>query len=270
MSLGELAHDVAAVRFAVVGSESSCDAEPIASATSALETEALPASVAGAAGAQRPFADALFVLSPGAYRVCATPLAATGSASSDCARTELVLDVIAEQSNEALLLSQCTATGNGGLDVVVALNDPPRIDAVTLDPSKFITVCEALTISVDAEDPNGDEITYGFAVVSGPEGAHLAADGARATFFGSAGDYAIAITVTDQHGNPSSLTIPAHVSAATCEVPAAVQEILAASCGPCHTTGSSGGLRLSDAATSYASLVARPASAMACNDRVRV
>jgi hypothetical protein len=270
LTLGELAHDVTGVRFDVVGAESACGDAALTSETRALESEALPASLAGQAGAHRPFADALFVLEPGQYRVCATPLADGEAASMRCAPAEMLVNVAAGETNEVVLISQCSAAGSGGLDVVVALNDPPRITAVTLDPSKFITVCESLAITAQAEDPNGDAVAYAWALEAGPDGAQLSADGATASFSGPAGDYLVAITAADVHGNAASLSFPIHVSDATCAVPQAVQDIFAASCAPCHITGSSGGLSLATAEVSHANLVERSSSAPACSTQVLV
>jgi hypothetical protein len=115
------------------------------------------------------------------------------------------------------------------------LNQPPKITAVILDPSKFITVCEKLTITVEAEDPDGDELnpSYDFSFVSSPDAAAvLDADGAVATLAGSAGDYLIEVRVFDVHGQPASLTFPVHISDATCGVPPDVYAVLEAKCSP--------------------------------------
>jgi mono/diheme cytochrome c family protein len=269
LELGALAHDVTGVRFDVVAADATCDGEALATETRQLESEPLPASLAGQAGAFRPFADALFVLDPGSYRVCATPLAGDAP-STRCAPAEMEVEVASGQTNEVVLISQCSAPGSGGLDVVVALNDPPRITAVTLDPSKFVSVCESLAISAQAEDPNGDAISYAWTLTSGPEGGVLVADGASAVFSGPAGDYAISVSASDVHGNTSSLAFPVHVSDATCAAPQAVQDIFAATCAPCHTTGGSGGLRLPSAEATHENLVWQNARAGACADRLLV
>jgi len=270
VELGALAHDVTGVRFDVLAAESPCDGTVLATETRALESEPLPATLAGDIGAYRPFADALFVLEPGQYRICATPLASESRPSNRCAQAQMQVRVMEGRTSEVVLVSQCDGTGSGGLDVVVALNDPPRITAVTLDPSKFITVCESLAIGVEAEDPNGDAATYAWTLLAGPDGAQLSGDGASATFSGPAGDYLVEVSAADTRGNSSSLTFPIHVSAATCAVPQAVQTIFEASCSPCHVTGSSGGLRLASAETSYADLVALNAGAPACSSQVLV
>jgi hypothetical protein len=98
----------------------------------------------------------------------------------------------------------------------------------------------------------------------------LRADGASAVFSGSPGEYEIALGVGDGHGGSASLTFPVSVSDAVCSVPAAVQDIFTARCSPCHTTGSSGALKLDPASASFANLVGVHVSSSACADRVRV
>lgn len=267
LQLSDLHGDVTSVRVAVVPSGASCEAPPLFVAYPGLEAEALPASVAGSAGSFRPFADALFVLAPGDYRVCATPLAGE-QASAQCGAATADVTVSASHTTEVLLISQCSAESNGGLDVVVGLNQPPRIDAINLSPGKFISVCESLSIDVAADDPNQDALTYAFSLST--ESGALHADGAHATFSGPAGDYQINVLVTDVHGQPTMLTFPVHVSAATCAVPTAVQDIFLANCAPCHITSASGGLSLANAEASYANLVGHASGAAACSARTRV
>jgi len=259
-------HDVTAMQIDIVAASDACDATPLATQTVTLETEAVPASLAGS-GAHA-FADGLFVLAPGAYRVCATPLAGEGP-STECGPTEELADVTADATNEIVLYSQCSGADNGGLDTVVALNDQPQITDISLDPSKFITVCESATIVATATDPDGDTLTYAWSIVSGPEGGSLRTDGAQATFSGAAGDYELELTVTDGHGGATALSFPVHVSSATCEVPADVYAIFSANCSPCHTTGTSGGLSLASATAAYANLVGVASGAAACSSRVR-
>jgi hypothetical protein len=261
------AHDVTAFELKLVGAEDGCDAEGLAVETIAVEAEALPGSLADSG--THAFGDGMFVLEPGSYRICATPLAGEGP-SAECGATEAIAEVSSGLTTEVVLYAQCGGEANGGLDAVVALNDRPEIDGLELGPSSFVTICESANLSVSASDANGDDLTYAWSVVSGPDGSSLRADGASATFSGGAGDYTLEVSVDDGHGGVAALSFPVHVSDAICEVPAEVQDIFEARCSPCHTTGTSGGLRLTPASTSYASLVGTHASSAACSDRTRV
>jgi hypothetical protein len=121
-----------------------------------------------------------------------------------------------------------------------------------------------------ASDPNQEPISYAWAIAGGPAGGRLRATNDQAAFSGPVGDYLLALTASDTHGADSSLSFPIHVSDAVCSVPDDVQAIFTAKCGPCHITGSSGGLHLATAADSYAALVGHAANAAACNTPVRV
>jgi hypothetical protein len=261
-------HDVDAVRFDVVAGDGTCDSPALASKTLSLESETLPASVGGPGSGAHPFADALFVLPAGGYLVCATPLHGDGT-SKDCAQASAHAEVVAGQTNEVLLVSQCAGQPNGGLDVVAGLNDAPVITGLAITPSKFITTCESAALAVVATDPNGDSLTYAWTVLAGPAGASLTTAGASATFSGTAGDYQLGVTVTDVHAASATLSFPVHVSAATCAAPAAVQAIILAKCSPCHTTGMSGGLSMATAEATYANLVGVHALGGGCMDRIR-
>jgi hypothetical protein len=268
VSVSDVAHDVTAVQFDIVSpGELGCEGTPLLTETVNLEDEALPASLAGSG--THAAADGLFVLPPGTYLVCATPLAGDGP-STECARAEASAEVAAGITTEVVLDSQCGSDQSGGLDAVLSLNDQPQITALELEPSKFITICESATITATAADANEDTLSYAWSIVDGPEGASLRADGATATFSGAAGDYTLALEVDDGHGGQASVEFPVHVSDAVCEVPEEVQAIFDARCSPCHTTGSSGGLHLNPASASFANLVEVGSSSSSCSTRTRV
>ncbi|WP_437287382.1 hypothetical protein [Sorangium sp. So ce406] len=218
LTVGGERHDVTAVHFKVVDLYASCSDAAIAETTSSLEEEALPGSVVPAGAANHAGADGLFVLPPGDYRVCVSPLGAEGP-SRECAPTEGTASVFSAVTTEVLLVSQCGAAANGGLDVIVALNDPPRLNDLDITPSKFITQCETATIAVAAEDPDGDPVTYSWAVLSAPPGAApvLNATDAVADFStDTPGDYQLQVVVSDVYAAASSLIFPVHVSAEEC------------------------------------------------------
>ena len=267
IQLSDVAHDVTGARFDVVPSGQGCDSVPLFTKTVSLEGEALPASLAESG--THTFGDALFVLPAGSYHVCATPLAGEAP-SAECGATDGDADVSAGVTTEVVLTSQCGGNANGGLGVVVSLNDSPEITDIELDPSQFISVCETLHLAATATDPNDDALTYSWSITSGPEGAILRASAADATFSGPAGDYTLTLSVEDGHGGNNSLDFPVSVSGAVCQVAAAVQQIFTQRCTPCHTTGSSGGLHLDPATASFANLVGVHVASSACNTRTRV
>jgi hypothetical protein len=229
LTVGSSRHDVTAINYKVVDVNSTCNDPPLAEITSVLETEDLPSGVLPAGSGAHAGAAGLFVLPPGTYRICATPLGPNGP-SAECAATEGTASVIPEAATEILLVSQCgAADGSGGLDVIAALNDPPKITNLGVAPSKFIIACETATLSAVAADPDGDQFGYSWTVVSAPTGseARLQATDAVATFAAdSPGDYQVRLAVTDIHGGSSSLTFPIHVSALSCTAQ-----------DQCHTAG---------------------------------
>jgi PKD domain len=270
IEIGPSTHDVTSVRFDLVSADSDCSAPALATLTVPLEAELAPASVSGEEAAAHHFASGLFTVAPGDYRACATPLRADSSASDECAQASDVTTVAAEQATQLTLVSQCQGTPTGGLGVAVELNDPPQITAVTVTESTFITVCESASITVTAADPNDDALSYAWSVVSGPAGGSLRPSEAAATFSGSPGDYVLRVTATDTHAAEASFLFTVHVSDATCSVPPEVQSIITARCSPCHTTGTSGGLKMDPADVTYTSLVNHSVGAAACASQVRV
>jgi hypothetical protein len=255
-------HGVSAVRFAVVSDSDDCSGSSVAVKTVALGSKS-------SEGEAHTFADALFILPAATYRVCATPMAGD-SPSDQCAASSGIVEVSTAETQELSLVSQCIGPNNGGLGAVVELNDPPRIESVSLDPARYITVCEAVDIAVRVDDPNQDEVAVDVSVSSGPAGFHLRGADGQANFFGPAGDYELRVEATDVHQGSSTLTFPIHVADAQCETAPEVQAIFEARCTPCHITGSSGGLHLTPAVDSYSALVGKPSGAAACATRTRV
>ena len=98
----------------------------------------------------------------------------------------------------------------------------------------------------------------------------MAPSEATATFSGPPGDYVLEVTVTDTHEAEASFRVTVHVSDATCFVPPEIHDIILSRCATCHTTGSSGGLKLDPADLAYTSLVNHGVGAAACASQVRV
>lgn len=111
-------------------------------------------------GSQHLFSDHFFALDPGCYDVVVQPVDDAGNPSVDCAPASAFnVPVTDGQTTEILLISQCRERETiGGLDVIAAINHPPRITGLTYDPSKFI--CEdTTTICLTTEDPDSDPVT---------------------------------------------------------------------------------------------------------------
>lgn len=257
--------DVTAVRFDVVAAEDGCEAEPLASQTVALassQAQVLP---------NHAYASALILLSPGEYRVCATPLAVEGL-SLDCAATEGLATVVAGQTSELVLVSQCKGEDVGGISTVVSLNKAPHIQNVTLGPSSAITVCETLKMSATALDPEGDALTFSWRLLAGSPDANLRPDGEGARLSGPSGPYLVEVSVVDAHQGEAALSFAVTITDAVCSVPSEVHDIMVAKCTPCHTTNQppSAGMSLATPRDAYTSLVQRGVGSSACSSRVRV
>ena len=153
---------------------------------------------------------------PGTYKLCAAPLDAGGQPSAYCSAANTIVTVVAGGSEEVSLVSQCTDTPSG-VHGTVGFNDPPQITAIGIPSGPPPDTCGAVSLSVSATDPNGDALSYGWAVASGPAAATIAGTSATATFTATvAGVYQVKVTVTDVHGASTALTFPISVSMAAC------------------------------------------------------
>ncbi|WP_438024666.1 hypothetical protein [Sorangium sp. So ce233] len=210
-------YDVAAIHVKVVeGWSGDCSAEAVAEATIGLEEEGLPLHpdlLPPGAGENHAFGDALFVVTPGLYWACATPLTESGAPSAHCRTSGGGIEVLPGLTSEMGLYSHCSSEQSGGLDVFVALNSAPQIDGVVIEESKFITTCEEATITASASDPDGDNVYYQWFHFSGPARPTIRYIGSTATFrAGVEGVYQVRLVAFDRSGFSSSLTFPIHVS----------------------------------------------------------
>jgi len=114
--------------------------------------------------------DFFVTLEPGCYDVLAVPASAidgddwTPSADCGLASAEGV-EVIAGQTAEYTLMSQCVGDENGALDTLVLLNHPPTI-TVEID-EKFNYECEAVNVCVTAYDVDDDPLEFDWTRISG-------------------------------------------------------------------------------------------------------
>lgn len=212
---------VPAIRYAVVAAGDSCDATPLAETTVAVRNPPAPDSVLLAgAGENHSFSDNLFVLEPGDYRVCATPLDAAGASSTVCAAAESNASVAATLTTRVVLVLPCDGAPTGGLDTVVVLNEPPRIERVITTPTPSASKCTSVELVAEASDVNEDALTYSWSLIEAPAGSTAfitpGAEGAATLQPDGSGNYEVRVEVSDVYDASTSLVFPVLVSAEQC------------------------------------------------------
>ena len=169
--------DVAGVRYEI--SKCGKKNQPFVEVTKDLEDLTLPGAIPGFVNnpfdsrSQHLFADYFTVLKPGCYDVKATPVQSNGYPSEKCRKVMAKgVEVNSGVTTEILLVSQCTGVDTGALDVVTALNHPPKIKKLTYNPSKFVKCNKygfsTVTLCATAEDPNKDPMTFEWNQLAGP------------------------------------------------------------------------------------------------------
>lgn len=114
------------------------------------------------------FADYYTSLPAGCYDVEVQPITKSGEPSDDCdAALDEGVHVEEGKTTEALLISQCDGADRGGLDVVAALNHPPKIHELKF--SKFNHECDRVKICATASDPDGDPVEFEWKQIGGPD-----------------------------------------------------------------------------------------------------
>jgi alpha-tubulin suppressor-like RCC1 family protein len=210
-------HDIDRFQFKVLEPDAQCTDRTANEVIIRLETKNAPPSALGdGAGASHPFASNLFILQPGEYLLCAAPLRADGTPSRECSPASAKETVFEGVTTEAVLVSNCTVEGSGGVDPVVIVNDPPHMDGLIIKPGTFITAHQSVTITLSARDVDADAIHFDAAVASSPPGAtfHLGVAGSWIQFVPNReGEYQIKISATDAFGASASIIVPIHVNA---------------------------------------------------------
>jgi 5'-nucleotidase len=164
-------------------------------------------------------ADAFFTLEVGNYVASATPMSAMGVPQPGCAVARAPAAVTKGKTTELVLVARCQARGRGGLDVAGRTNFEPEITNFSYEPSKYVTPCQKVSISVDAEDRDGDPLTYAFALVAAP--ANVAGNvvfetaGKRFSLTSSVpGDFQVEARACDPSGC-AQFVLPLHVLGAS-------------------------------------------------------
>jgi len=209
--------DVASIHYIVVKDGDSCaSTTPVADKTVSLEPIPLPPNLLpDGGGNMHPFADALFVLAPAKYTVCALPVNQFGGPSSKCEADIRSVTVFAGATSEQIFVAQCRTPDNGSIDAITILNSNPVITDLSITPSKFITLCQSAVLSAKAFDPDGDSLTFTWRVLE----TNSQATAPVVTFFPRfVADFHILLLVKDGRFNANAvqgiaqLTFPIHVS----------------------------------------------------------
>jgi hypothetical protein len=209
--------DVASIHYLVVGDGQPCDsAKAIVNKTVPLEPNPLPANLlSDGGGNMHPFGDALFVLAPGTYTVCALPVNEAGGPSSKCEFDTRSVTVFPGATSEQIFVVQCRTPDNGAIDATTILNSNPVITDLSIRPGKFINLCQSVDLSATAFDPDGDSLTFQWTDLN----TNRTAIAPQVTFFPpSAGDFQIRLVVRDGQLNGNAvpgvaqLTFPIHVA----------------------------------------------------------
>ena len=190
-----------------------CEDGTTASAYVPLEEEGLPPFIdEDLAGAS--FADFLTTLPAGDCTVTATAMIDPDTPAPGCEPVSEDVTIVAGETTEVVMVIVCDPSETGALDAVVVVTDGVHIIDITYDDSKFITQCEEVTITIDAEG-GGGPLTYDYVVTTEPPGASytLMPSGNSMTFWSETpGTYEITVTITDGSGGSATMVIPIHVS----------------------------------------------------------
>ncbi len=121
------------------------------------------------------FADYLLLVDTGCYDVYVQPLDKNKKKSKKCMPVHKKdIEVKKGKTTEVLLVSQCKGEKKGLLDVVAALNHPPKLTILDLDPQKFVQCPDegkpAVTICAEATDKDDDPIRLTWDVLKGQDG----------------------------------------------------------------------------------------------------
>ncbi len=140
-----------------------------------VEPGALPGNIAELGDAPldsnsaHAFADLLEVVPSGCYDIAAQPVDAGGNPSSDCIEAAKAgVEVVAGDTIEVVLISQCASADPGALDAIAVFNRQPVITDVTFGESKFVCGAEG-TVCATATDLDLDPLELELELAGGSD-----------------------------------------------------------------------------------------------------
>lgn len=133
-----------------------------------LNSGHLPQGYVPGAGSSHDYASKVFILLPGNHHIMAYPMKSETVQSTVCAVAETDVLVTPGNTTTVALVSECSGQGNGAGEIVAALNNNPQILNVAYNPSEFVSTCQNLTVTLTAQDPDGDAPTYNWTMTQAP------------------------------------------------------------------------------------------------------
>lgn len=165
---------------------------------------------------QNAFADWLTVVPAGKYTVKAYLVDADGNVIAQCPAASGEVEVVAGETAELTLTTQCSGSDTGGLDVSFVVKGSPKLTGLDTESSKFVCLGEGFDVELTAEDPENDPLSWSFSVTEVPKGVDESAyclmnDGPRAAFSALApGRYTLKVEVSDGNST-TALTFPVYI-----------------------------------------------------------
>jgi 5'-nucleotidase len=158
----------------------------------------------------------------GSYMVFSTPMLAPEQPHPGCKVAKHKVTVRAGKTSEVTLLSQCEGPGLGGVDIGVGANFGPQLLSVSTSPGTTLAACEAVTLTFEASDPEGDALVCDAVFDSGSSFIVPSSTGAEQGTVVCAvrlepqpGEHSVTVTACDA-SQCASLEVPLHVSGAAC------------------------------------------------------
>ena len=178
--------------------------------------------------------DCFFVVHPGMWKVDDVSIIDANNQKLDCCDGTWPATVSVNESTSTEFGSAftCDTVSNGGLDIFATVNRPPTINNITISPSKFGNTCSMITLGAQGTDPDGDDVSFTWAVRSSPRSQNadfsIVSRGANGYFLGSSpGDYTLRLNAADDLGATHHLDFPIHLTGGTsCVAADALQALL--------------------------------------------
>lgn len=155
-------------------------------------------------------ADWFVVLPPGECTVTVEATDQNEAVSADCASVTLTVVVTKGVTTELVVAIPCGIQNTGGIDVVGVINTAPVLSSVDMVP-EIAKPCEPAMITANAQDPDGDPLSYLWVPLQTTPAVFLTTTGAHITFV-TPGPFPLRLVVQDGNGGETGIDIYVPVS----------------------------------------------------------